>query len=70
MNLHDYDLSRRAEEAGREKGALEKAIESAKNLLRMGLLSHEQIAQAEELPLEKIQELAEEIATEKNQQKE
>ena len=61
MNLHDYDLTTRAKEAGRE----EKAIEAAKNLLRMGLLSHEQIAQAEELPLEKIQELAEEIAAEK-----
>ncbi|MBR4789452.1 MAG: hypothetical protein IK024_01020, partial [Treponema sp.] len=70
MNLHDYDLTTRAEEVGREKGALEKAIEAAKNLLRMGLLSHEQIAQAEELPLEKIQELAEEVAAEKKQQKE
>ena len=48
MNLHDYDLTTRAEEAGREKGleegALKKAIEAAKNLLRMKLGTHEQIA--------------------------
>ena len=61
MNLHDYDLTTRAKEAGRE----EKAIESAKNLLRMDILTHEQIAQAQELPLEKVQKLAEEIAAEK-----
>ena len=69
MNLHDYDLTTRAEEAGIEKGKEmgrdEKAIEVAKNLLRMNKLSHEEIAQAENLPLKKVQELAEEIATEK-----
>ena len=71
MNLHDYDLTTRAEEAGREKGlaegALNKAIETAKNLLRMKVNTHEQIAQATNLPLEKVQELAEEVATEKKQ---
>ena len=74
MNLHDYDLTTRAEEVGREKGlaegALNKAIETAKNLLRMKVNTHEQIAQATNLPLEKIQELAEEVAAEKKQQKE
>ena len=69
MNLHDYDLTRRAEEVGIEKGKEmgrdEKAIEAAKKLLRMKLGTHEQIAQAQELPLEKVQELAEEIAAEK-----
>lgn len=69
MNLHDWDLSRRAEEAGREKGMEEgsynKAIEAAKNLLRMKLGTHEQIAQAQDLPLKKVQELAEEVALEK-----
>ena len=65
MNLHDYDLTTRAEEAG----ALKKAIEAAKNLLRMGILSHEQISQVEDLPLKKVQELAQEIAAEKQQQK-
>ena len=74
MNLHDYDITTMAKEAGREEGiaegALNKAIEAAKNLLRMKVLSHEQIAQAQELPLEKVQELAEEIVAEKEKQKE
>ena len=72
MNLHDYDLTTRAEEVGREKGlaegALNKAIETAKNLLRMKVNTHEQIAQATNLPLEKIQELAEEVAAEKEEE--
>ena len=68
MNLHDYDLTTRAEEVGREKGALEKAIEAAKNLLRMGVGTHEQIAQAQGLPLKKVQELAEEVAAEKKEE--
>ena len=68
MNLHDYDLTTRAEEAGIEKGRKMEKIEAAKNLLRMGILTHEQIAQAQGLPLEQVQELAEEIAAEKGQQ--
>ena len=42
-------------------------VEDAKNLLRMGLGTHEQIAQATDLPLKKVQELAEEIAAENDQ---
>ena len=42
-------------------------VEAARNLLRMNKLSHEEIAQAEDLPLKKVQELAEEVATEKKQ---
>ena len=42
-------------------------VGDAKNLLRMGLGTHEQVAQATDLPLKKIQELAEEIAAEKKQ---
>ena len=68
MNLHDYDLTTRAEEAGIEKGRKMEKIEAAKNLLRMGILTHEQIAQAQGLSLEQVQELAEEIAAEKGQQ--
>ena len=46
-------------------------VGDAKNLLRMGLGTLEQVAQATELPLKKVQELAEEIAAEKgNIQKE
>lgn len=36
----------------------EKAISIAKNLIEMGQMSLEQIAQATELPLEKIRDLA------------
>ena len=41
-------------------------VESAKNLLKMDKLSYEEIAQAANLPLKKVQELAEEIAKEKD----
>ena len=42
----------------RKEATEEKAISSARNLLAMKLLTHAQIAQAVELPLEKIEELA------------
>lgn len=42
--------------------------EAAKNFLRMNVLTLEQIAQGEDLPLKKVQELAEEIAAEKEKQ--
>ena len=71
MNLHDYDITTMAKEAGIEEGKEigrdEQAIEAAKNMLRMGLGTHEQIAQAQTLPLKKVQELAEEITKEKAQ---
>ena len=78
MNLHDYDITTMAKEAGIEEGreqgraeGIEEArIESAKNLIRMEVNTHEQIAKATNLPLKKVQELAEEIATEKNQKTE
>ena len=61
MNLHDRDIQRTAKEEGRkeglEAGAQQKAIEAATNLLKMNVLSSEQIAQASGLPLEKILEL-------------
>ena len=40
-------------------------LEGARNLLRIGLGTHEQIAQTMDLPLKKVKELAEEIAAEK-----
>ena len=43
-------------------------VEAARKLLRMKILTHEQIAQAEDLPLKKVQELAEEIAAEKKEE--
>ena len=42
-------------------------IEAAKKLLRLNVNTHEQIAQVENLSLAKVQELAEEVATEKQQ---
>ena len=42
-------------------------VDTAKNLIRMKVLTHEQIAQAADLPLKKVQELAEEISKEKEQ---
>ena len=42
-------------------------VEAARKLLRMNVNTHEQIAQAEDLPLKKVKELAEEVAAEKKQ---
>ena len=42
-------------------------VEAAKKLLRLNVNTHEQIAQAQTLPLKKVQELAEEVAAEKKQ---
>ena len=46
---------------GKEQGAQQKAVEAAVNLLKMNKLSPEEIAQAQGLPLEKVNELAVEI---------
>ncbi len=59
---YDYkmDIAVKQEEAfedGLEKGAQQKAIEAAKNLLKMNILSPSQIAQAEGLKLEQVLEL-------------
>ena len=48
-------------ESGKEAGAQQKAVEAATNLLKMKILSPEQIANAEDLPLEKVLELQKEI---------
>ena len=42
-------------------------LEGARNLLRIGLGTHEQIAQTMDLPLKNVKELAEEVAAEKKQ---
>ena len=59
MSIHDQDKIIE----GRKEGMNAKAITSARNLLAMKVLSNEQIAQAVELPLEKIDELAHEMET-------
>lgn len=60
MNLHDYDMIRK----GREEGARQQALEAAANLLRMGVLTPEQIAQAQGLSLEEVLDLQGKIAAE------
>ena len=47
--------------AAERKGALNNAIASAKNLLRMNLLTPEQISEAVSLPLEQVLELQKEL---------
>lgn len=59
FNQEDYDRRRRRE--GYRKGLEEQAVKSAKNLIKLKVLTLEQIAQAEELPLEKVKELASEL---------
>ena len=44
----------------------EKAFSIAKNLLQLHILTHEQIAKATELPIAKVQELAEGLAVKQN----
>ena len=57
-----YDRNRRQE--GFEDGVEAKAKEDAKKLLAMNILTHEQIAQAIGLSLEKIEELTAELTAE------
>ena len=59
---HYMSLSfRQGKEEGEQLGAQKKAIEAAINLLKMKLGTPEQIAQAQNLPLEKVLELQNEI---------
>ena len=50
---------------GKLEGKQEKAVEAARNLLKMNLGIFEQISQATKLPIEAIRQLAEELAAEK-----
>ena len=69
MNLHDRDITRAAKQEGLRQGLLQglsqgaeqKAVEAAKNLLKMELLSIEQIAMVEGLPLETVRDLQQQI---------
>ena len=51
---------------GKIEGSQQKALEDAKNLLKLKLLSAEQIAQSIGLPLDKVLELQKEISEIKN----
>lgn len=62
-----YDRNRRKEaydegfEVGEKSGAHNKAVEAAKNLLKMKLGTIEQIAQVEGLTVDEVQKLADEM---------
>ena len=61
---YEEDVAAQREEAkeeGLEQGAQHQAIQAAINLLKMQVLSPEQTAQAQGLPLQKVLELQEEI---------
>ena len=75
-SLHDHDVrnegirigEKRGKKegiaVGKEQGMNEKAVASARNLLAMKLGTHEQIAKAVGLPIEKIAEISAELAKE------
>ena len=46
---------------GISQGTSQKAVEAAENLLRMNLLSFEQVSQGTGLPLERVKEISERI---------
>ena len=56
--LYAYDAGL---EKGLEQGAKETSVENAKNLLKMNVLTHEQVATAIGLSIEEVEELAKEI---------
>jgi predicted transposase/invertase (TIGR01784 family) len=58
MNLHDRDIIKRTQ----KEAIQQKAVEAAINLLKMNILTTEQIAEAQGLPLEKVLELQKEIS--------
>ena len=64
-SLAIQDSKREGRKEGIVEGRQEKAVETVRNLLKMNVLSLEQISQATNLPLDEIQKLAEKIATPK-----
>ena len=62
LTQEDYDRHRRQE--GIEEGVEQKAIEDVTNLLRMNVLSPEQISQAIGLSLEEISDLRDSLCAE------
>ena len=68
MCLTEFDVESAIKtwrEDGYDEGRQDKALEAARNLLKMNLGTFEQISQATKLPLEAVRQLAEELATEK-----
>ena len=72
MNIHEYDKFRAGKKEGIAEGirqgtlagAQQNAIEAAKRLLRMNVLSVEQIAEAQGLSVEQVTALKNEILKE------
>ena len=72
MNIHEYDKFRAGKKEGIAEGirqgtlagAQQNAIEAAKRLLRMNVLSVEQIAEAQGLSVEQVTALKNEIRKE------
>ena len=65
MILHEFDqekYERTVRSEGYEEGARDRAISAARNLLQMKVLSAEQIAKAQGLPLEEVLALQKEMA--------
>ena len=58
--LAEQDAEKRGYKAGIEEGALQKALETARNFIDLNI-PYEQIAQGTGLPLETVKELAKEI---------
>lgn len=71
VRLHENDLRREGiqegisigEERGVSRGAHDKAVETARNLLALGVATPEQIAQATGLPLAEVQQMAKEVVS-------
>ena len=60
MNLHDRDIKKQAYKDGLEEGALQKALETARNMLADGI-SVDSVSNYSGLPLETVEQLAKEI---------
>ena len=59
-NIHDYDIMEEGREQGIAIGEERAKLEAARNLINLGV-AFDIIAQAQDLPLEKVRELAEQL---------
>ncbi|MBP5359601.1 MAG: hypothetical protein J6Y69_10540 [Treponema sp.] len=65
MILEEFDEERfkkNMREEGYEDGVNDKALEAAENLLRLNLLSVEQIAQVQGIPIEQVLKIKEKLS--------
>jgi predicted transposase YdaD len=66
QRTYDFESGKEAGIAiGQEQGTQQKAIEAAINLLKLNKLSIDEIAQAQGLPVEKVQELKSQVELQK-----